>query len=340
MRSKGKTLNQQVWAKEVKRISRLINKLSPPDFELIKSRIIPEKPKRITKNAIRKIQSVDLLSIREALDKPQLSKVRKHKQEDLPTPRRRGGIPEADVVTGIRRKPVYSEKQKEQMRERLAKARAKRVWTDEDRERARQNLAKARANRKWTEADKEKARKNLAKAREAMRKRMEEDEDYAKKIREIRLKNLEKAREAKKGKRTTPSPKVPTPTKPVPPTKAPTKDTPRPDEPTEADTMTDVIISTLNSGVNENVAQYLTNVFYDQLSEDEEGTLQRINEQPDYIKDIANRVAWDSDPNDLKGDAVSMYFLITGEQPSSYIEDYLMTLAFSDRGYKRRRKSK
>lgn len=308
MRSKGKTLNQIAWQKEVKRITRLINKVKPEDNDFIKSRLIPEQPKRVTKKSLNKLSEINLRLIKE-LDQGNAIQLKPRKQEP------------------IKRKP----------RARGTKS------TNE--------IRKPRTHKlNITEEERQKRRERLAKARETMRKRMKQDKDFSNRMHKIWEENLKKARQAKQRKGTTRkrpqqqkrktyqqpyTPPQPSPT----PTESP-KELPEATQiADEADTMINWLILTIASGQNERTQEYLIQILQNELDNDRIGTLKRIKNEPDYIKDIAMRVAWDSDPKVLKDDASSMYYLITGTQPPAYVQDKLMELAIEDRGYKPRRNS-
>ena len=99
------------------------------------------------------------------------------------------------------------------------------------------------------------------------------------------------------------------------------------------------ILSSILSGINSKTAEYLMDILNEELEKDKVGTLERIKEQPDYIKDLAQRVAYDSgDARELRNDALALYFLFTGKEAPYYVADELMVRALQDRGYIKRRK--
>ena len=83
----------------------------------------------------------------------------------------------------------------------------------------------------------------------------------------------------------------------------------------------------LSDGGNVNVCQFLLILLNDEIEKDLDALLARLDGYGNYPIDLANRVAYESDPKAVMNDAVKLAELITGT--SSYNKD-IEDLTYSD----------
>ena len=99
------------------------------------------------------------------------------------------------------------------------------------------------------------------------------------------------------------------------------------DIPSASVEMIENIKTILSDGGNVNVCQFLLILLNDEIEKDLDALLARLDGYGNYPIDLANRVAYESDPKVVMNDAVKLAELITGT--SSYNKD-IEDLTYSD----------
>ena len=99
------------------------------------------------------------------------------------------------------------------------------------------------------------------------------------------------------------------------------------DIPSASVEMIENIKTILSDGGNVNVCHFLLNLLEQEIEQDLDGLLARLDGYGDYPIDLANRVAYESDPKAVMNDAVKLAELITGT--ISYNKD-IEDLTYSD----------
>lgn len=329
------TPNAKAFEREVKRLTRIVKQAEKRGITFLTSPI-PEKPERVTKKQLRLISAIkppDIYAKGFVVDQQTgefiLYKTKDAKKEQFTTKKpTKLSIPQVDI-----KKPRIAKKPRKPKPPKKPKAR-----------KPKPKLTPEQLHKIRVEAGK--------KAAETIRRRMEENPEYAKRMREIWReagKKAAKTRELKKAEaeleeiRKTPRKEDETTNIP----KSPYELTPEEIKQIEAEAQeiadTGAVVlsnvrSLLMSSINRNTAQYLLDLLEDEITQiGEEQMIERLYYSSERAIDLAQGVMYASVNEDLQDAAYPLALLICGGNAPANLAEEIEMVAYEDIPYKYKR---
>lgn len=343
------TANQREFEKQIRKLNRLISKVENEGLVFIERPIEPIKPKRITSKFLQKMsEEISLPSLRSKayeIDKS-TGELTPHVEPLERKARKRGASYEA--LTGTprtpREEPQRTPRKKKPKAPKAPRTKRERPESEEKQGTMPSGNPRLKKHFNYSAEELHDIRSQASrKAWDTIRRKMREDPEYAKKMRDIWSKNLEKAR-AKRGTKEPPEPEEPIKSLPSPEEqkKQEIEDQENAPDYTPANATDETLnnmYAILNSATNKYVADVLIRVADDQAEiEGREELARRLSTGNDsyWVLDLATKVAfYDSHQYDeIKKSAYALAYILTNGDVGQFTQDEIdSALAMQFGGY-------